>query len=90
MFKSKRGTCFIVTVVVIYYCFKVTFPGAGEMAQQLEHWLFFQWVQVKFPAPTWPLTTVCNSAPNDLTPLHRHICRQKTNVHKIKINKSLK
>jgi hypothetical protein len=29
-------------------------------------------------------------APEDLTPSHRHACRQNTKTHKIKINKLLK
>jgi hypothetical protein len=36
--------------------------GTGEMAQHLEHWLLFQRTQVLLSAPTWQLTTVCNSS----------------------------
>jgi hypothetical protein len=43
---------------------------AGEIAQ---------WTGVQFPAPTWQLTTNYNSS-------YRHISRQNTNAHKIKID----
>jgi outer membrane biosynthesis protein TonB len=34
---------------------------AGEMTQQLKE-LLFQRTWIQFPAPTWQLTTVCNSS----------------------------
>jgi hypothetical protein len=33
---------------------------AGEMAQQLRHWLLFRRSWVQIPATTWWLTTICN------------------------------
>jgi hypothetical protein len=50
---------------------------------ELERWLFFQWTWVQFPAPTWQLTTVCNSSSRGPDTL-RHTCIQNTNAHKIK------
>lgn len=41
--------------------FKHLETGTEKMAQQLEHWLFFQRTQVQFPAHTWLLTTICDS-----------------------------
>jgi hypothetical protein len=50
---------------------------AGEMAQWLR-WLLFQRTWVQVPAPTWQLTTVCNSSPKGFGTL-KHI-RQNTNI----------
>jgi hypothetical protein len=33
--------------------------------------------RVQFSASTWQLTTICNPAPSNLTPSHRHPCRNK-------------
>jgi hypothetical protein len=55
-----------------------------------EHWLLFQKIWVHFPAPTWHLTTVCNSCSRGSDNSHRHTCSEITNVYKIKINCLLK
>ena len=44
--------------------------------------MLFQGTQVQFPEPTWQLMTV-TPVPEDLTPSHRHTCRQNTSAHKI-------
>lgn len=59
--------------------------GAREMTQQLRALLAsLPEDQVQFPAHMMSVTSV----PGDMTSLHRHICRQNTNVCEIKVNKS--
>jgi hypothetical protein len=61
--------------------FKHLETGTEKMAQQLEHWLFFQRTQVQFPAPTWRLTTVSNSSSRGSDTLTQTYIAGKTLMH---------
>ena len=62
------------------------------MAQGLAHWLFSQRTPVQFPAPTWWLTTVCNSFQGCWCPVLasmgtgkvRYTCKPNRHTYKIK------
>lgn len=57
----------------------------GEMAQQLMTVLPED--QAQFPATNGSSQLFVTPVSGVLTPSHRHTCRQKTNEHKIRINK---
>lgn len=59
---------------------------AREMVQLLRALAALPEDQVQFPAHTMSITPILG----DMIFLHRHICRQNTNVCEIKVKKSLK
>ena len=65
---------------------KTTSPELDRWLCSNELWLLFQRTQVQFPAPTWMLTTVCNSISRKSKHPRINIHAGKTPVH---INKTI-
>ena len=60
-----------------------------DLERWLKLWLYLPEDPGSILSPTWQLTTVTTNS-DDLTPYHKHTCRQNTNAHKIKIVKEKK
>ena len=61
---QEEGRFRLLTIAAIRHDFTGSGTGSvrGPILQWQEHLLLLQRTQIQFPAPTWQLTTVCNSS----------------------------